>query len=154
MENEISITFTPAHSEDISLLLELMREFYFIEHLEFDGPAMRNALTQLLGSDIYGSVYIIREGGVPAGYFVITNGYSLEFHGRFILVDELYLRESYRGKGIGKLCLRFIEDLCRERGIGAVRLEVARVNIPARELYRRTGYIDQDRDFLTKWLKQ
>jgi len=88
-----------------------------------------------------------------AGYLVLTFGYSLEFHGRDALVDELYVREAYRGRGAGTLSLAFVEEICRTEGIRALHLEVDRGNERARRLYHRAGYEDHDRYLLTRWLE-
>ena len=91
-----------------------------------------------------GSVYLIRSGEDVAGYVVLTFGFSLEFYGRDALVDELYLREEFRGKGLGRTALQFVEGVCREEGIKALHLEVDRVNTRAQGVYRAAGYRDHD----------
>jgi GNAT superfamily N-acetyltransferase len=83
---------------------------------------------------------------------VLTFGFSLEFHGRNALLDELYLREEFRGRGLGRASLVRAEEICRREGIRAVHLEVDRVNVRAQEVYRKAGYKDHDRYLLTKWL--
>lgn len=85
-----------------------------------------------------------------AGYIVLTFGFSLEYHGRDALVDEIYLRERFRGQGTGTRGLQFIEGVCRELGIRALHLEVERANIIAQSVYRRAGFVDHDRYLLTK----
>lgn len=87
-----------------------------------------------------------------AGYIVLTFGFSLEFHGRDAFVDELYVRNGYRGHGIGKASLRLVEEVCQKEGIKALHLEVDRQNLHAQNLYRKAGYKDHDRYLLTKWL--
>ncbi len=139
-------------ASDEDLLLDLMREFYVIEHLPFDEPVARAALRELSSQAHLGRLYLIRSGGETAGYIVLTFGFSLEFHGRDALVDELYLREQFRGKGLGRESLEFVEAVCRQEGIRAVHLEVDHVNVRAQEVYRKAGYRDHDRHLLTKWL--
>jgi GNAT superfamily N-acetyltransferase len=129
----------PEHAE---LLVETMREFYAFEHLAWDEEAARQALDTLLGDASLGEVWVIRRGGVPAGYFVLTVGFSLEFRGRYLLLDELYVREEHRGSGIGRLAMGQAEEACRARGIGALRLEVERKNTGARAFYRTAGFRD------------
>ncbi|HEV2762795.1 MAG TPA: GNAT family N-acetyltransferase [Pyrinomonadaceae bacterium] len=148
----MSPTVTPADEGDEDLLVELMREFYAVEHLRFDDEASRRALAMLLGSRAYGVVYVIRAGEETAGYLVLTFGFSLEFHGRDALVDELYVREAFRGRGLGRAALRAAEALCRDEGVKAIHLEIDRTNVRAQGLYRGEGYVDHDRYLWTKWL--
>ena len=144
--------FTVADASDAELLIELMREFYACEHLEFDERAARVALEQILDDRRFGVIHVIRVDGAAAGYLVLTFGFSLEFGGRDALVDELYLRENFRGHGLGKASLELAVEVCREEGIRALHLEVDRVNTRAQVLYRQAGFRDHDRYLLTKRL--
>lgn len=144
--------FTPADASDAEELIVLMREFYAFEHIAFDEGAARRALAQILHDRRFGVVHLIRAGAETAGYLVLTFGFSLEFQGRDAFVDELYLREPFRGRGIGRACIRFAAEVCRAEGVTALHLEVERRNTRAQALYRRTGFRDHDRYLLTKWL--
>jgi ribosomal protein S18 acetylase RimI-like enzyme len=150
--------FTRATMPDEAQLVELMREFYAFDHIAFDERAARVALREILGDARFGVVHLIREGAAEdgaaaaVGYLVVTFGFSLEFHGRDAFVDELYLREDFRGRGIGKACIEFAGEVCRAEGIAALHLEVERGNERALGLYRRAGFRDHDRYLLTRWL--
>ena len=93
-----------------------------------------------------------RADGEPVGYLCVTLCYSLEFGGRFALLDELYLEEAWRGKGIGAQAMAFAAEWSRGRGLAAIRLEVGHTNSRAIELYRREGFKAHDRHLMTKWL--
>jgi GNAT superfamily N-acetyltransferase len=144
--------FTLADAPDVKLLIELMREFYAFDHIPFDEAAARRALGQILQDRRFGVIHLIRVDGEAAGYIVLTFGFSLEFGGRDAFVDELYLRESFRGRGLGKASLELATEVCREEGINALHLEVERVNTKAQGIYRQAGFRDHDRYLLTKWL--
>jgi GNAT superfamily N-acetyltransferase len=152
-EGDMEPIFTLANHSDVDLLVELMQEFYTVEHLPFHLRVARQGLQQILSNSLFGLVHLISSDGVVIGYIVLTFGFSLEFHGRDAMVDELYLREFHRGKGIGKACLQFVEEICRREGIKALHLEVERVNTRAQAVYRQAGYLDHDRYLLTKWLE-
>jgi len=134
------------------LVMELLQEFYLSEHLVFNPQAAHTALLQLIEDRSLGLIYLINTNNETAGYCVVTFGYSLEFHGRFALIDEFYIREAFRGLGIGAAALHFLEDQCRQLRISAIRLEVDRSNAGARRLYERSGFARHDRDLMTKWL--
>ena len=145
-------TLTPATASDVDLLLELMHEFYQNEHLVFEEQAVRRGLGQILGNSAFGIIYIMTLDADLCGYVVLTFGFSLEFGGRTALVDELYVREEFRGRGVGRAALVQVDETCRLQSIPAVRLEVDMANTMALELYRRAGYVAHDRYLLTKWL--
>jgi ribosomal protein S18 acetylase RimI-like enzyme len=146
--------FKPANADDIEALLAMMRELYAHDGLAFDEAIARRALLGVIGDDTFGHVFLILLANEVAGYAVLTFGYSLEFHGRDAFVDELYLRDEYRGQGIGKRALRFLTEVCAENGVRALHLEVERSNTHAQAVYRKFGFEDHDRYLMTKWLKQ
>ena len=149
---EIDAAFSLAGPDDEDLLIVLLREFYAVEHLPFDEQVCRAGLRQLLANPAFGSIQLLHVGERIAGYMVLTFGFSLEFHGRDALLDELYLREEFRSRGLGRASLDQAEEICRREGIRALHLEVDRVNLRAQEVYRKAGYKDHDRYLLTKWL--
>jgi len=112
----------------------------------------RRAAEGLMANPELGGVWLIEVDGATAGYVCLTFCYSLEFDGRFALLDELYLEEAWRGKGIGAKAIAFAVEWSRARGIAAIRLEVAHTNSRAIELYRRQGFQAHDRNLMTKWL--
>jgi ribosomal protein S18 acetylase RimI-like enzyme len=76
----------------------------------------------------------------------------LEFQGRNGLIDELYIRASHPGQGIGTSALKFVEGVCPSLGIHALHLEVDRKNTAAQGLYRKVGFEDHDRYLMSKWI--
>lgn len=148
----MSLKIIPAEATDIELLVVFMRDFYEHEALSFDESAARQALQQLIENHFFGRVFLFELADEKVGYAVLTFGFSLEFHGRDAFVDELYICESYRGRGLGKQALEFLADVCRTEGIAALHLEVERVNTIAQEVYRQQGFKDHDRYLLTKWV--
>ncbi|MBV9772306.1 MAG: GNAT family N-acetyltransferase [Gemmatimonadetes bacterium] len=144
--------FERASAEHTELLVQLMREFYDFEHLPWDGAAARSALGMALDDPALSEVWLIRRSGEAAGYFVLGFGFSLEFRGRFALLDELYLREPFRGGGLGRRAIRHAEEVCRARGIEALRLEVEHKNAGAQAFYRAVGFEGHERYLLTRWI--
>lgn len=145
--------FRSADDSDIEALLAMMREFYAHDGLRFDEAAARRALQGVIHEPNLGRVFLILEEGEVAGYAVLTFGYSLEFHGRDAFVDEIYLRDEYRGKGIGKRALEFLSTVCAESGARALHLEVERRNTNAQQVYHKFGFEDHDRYLMTKWIE-
>jgi ribosomal protein S18 acetylase RimI-like enzyme len=148
----MEIKFNRAGPPNMGQALELMKEFYAVEHLDYDEAVARKGLKALFDGPQFGYFHFLESDGVVAGYIVVTFGFSLEFHGRVALVDELYVREEFRGRGLGKAALAFVEALCQEEGVAALHLEVDRGNSRAQGLYRQAGYKDHDRFLLTKWV--
>ena len=137
---------------EIPTLLEMMREFYSQQEMRFDETAASQTINNVLENPELAQIYLIFRGAELAGYFALTFCFSLEFHGRFALFDELYLREPFRRQKLGKAVVAFAEDLSKKAGIKAMRLEVGRENAAAQALYRRCGFEEDARKLMTKWL--
>jgi ribosomal protein S18 acetylase RimI-like enzyme len=150
--NMADAVFKLAAPGDIEALIPMMIDFYAHEGLPFDETIARRALADVIGDGALGRVFLILLESEVAGYAVLTFGYSLEFHGRDAFVDELYLRDEYRGRGIGKRALEFLTEVCAENGVSALHLEVERSNAPAQAVYRKFGFKDHDRYLMTKWI--
>jgi GNAT superfamily N-acetyltransferase len=145
-------SFRVAEPADADALVEMMRDFNAHERIAFDESEVRAVLTQLFANDSYGLACLILLGAEVAGYVVITFGFSIEFRGRDALIDELFVKDEFRGRGLGAAALRHAEGVCRERGIRALHLEVDRGNTRAQSVYARAGFADRGNHLLNKWL--
>lgn len=149
----MNITFKVADTSDTEILVEFIREFHEIEHFPFDSNTIRRLLASFY-NDSLGRIWLIQADDEAIGYIVLTFGYSLEFLGRDAFIDELYIRESHRGQGVGTKALEFVAEVCPSLGVQALHLEVDRINTVAQGLYRKMGFADHDRYLMTKWLSQ
>jgi GNAT superfamily N-acetyltransferase len=148
----MNVLFQLLSEQEIPALLEMMRDFYAQQQMRFDETIAGRAINKLLHAPNLGQIYLIFRGDELAGYFALTFCFSLEFHGRFALLDELYLREAFRRQKLGKSVVAFAEELCKKAGIKALRLEVGRENQPAQSLCRTAGFREDARNLMTKWL--
>ena len=62
-------------------------------------------------------------------------GYSIEFGGPDGFVEEMYIPEGHRGKGIGRAVLEEARSHARHPGVKALHLEVVRSYQRAGRLY-------------------
>jgi ribosomal protein S18 acetylase RimI-like enzyme len=146
-------SFRAALQADVEQLLEFMRALYEEDgSAAFRRDAAGEALRDLLDDPGRGRVWLIERGGEPAGYLVVTWGFSLEFHGRDAFIDELYVAPAHRGTGLGCQALELAEAACRAYGVGALHLEVDSGNERAHALYLRSGFAERGLRLMTKRL--
>lgn len=143
----------PAEVSDLPALLELMREFYADQEMKFSESVAQAGLRELIANPKLGRIFVLHADSALAGYFVLTFCFSLEFHGRFALLDELYVREAFRRRGFSREVVARAEQVCREERIKALRLEVWTGNTIAKSVYQSCGFITEERNLMTKWLK-
>jgi diamine N-acetyltransferase len=154
VNSSAGVEIREAKARDLPALLCMMRSL--AEHppaIPFDEDEVRAALDKFLGRAELGQAWLLWLGEKPAGYVILTLGYSFEFRGRDAFIDELYIEREFRRRGLARRALEFVEEKARASGVNALHLEVDRSNDPAMELYRRTGYENHGRHLLTKWLR-
>jgi GNAT superfamily N-acetyltransferase len=142
----------PATPADRDRILAWLRDFYRGAGYPLDEPAAAAALEGLLRDPAVGRAWLVLVEGRPAGYAVVTFGWSLEYRGRDAFVDELFLEPAVRGRGVGEAVLAAVEAACAELGVRALHLEVERDNARGQALYRKRGFRDGGRQLLTKRL--
>lgn len=142
----------PATMADISTLLELLQQYCAFDHLPFDAETRQRTLQQFITTERLGKLWIIRVAEESVGYLALTLGFSFEYGGYDAFIDEVYIRESHRGLGLGKQALSFAEEACRALGVRALHLEVERENTNAHALYHKVGFIKHERYLMTKLL--
>lgn len=144
------IAFKPGQRADREALANLRQE------AGIDRPAAgiesQAVVDRLVADGGLGQAWFIQIDNRPVGYMAVTFSYSLEFHGRDALLDELYLRDPY-GQVFGVPCLNFAQTWSRSLGVNAMHVEVERDNSPAQALYRAAGFADDDSYLMTKWLQ-
>lgn len=146
-----SAAWLVASPADIDVVLTLMQEFYAEEDLHYDGATASTATSNLLADPSLGAIFLLRDSVEKSyGYFVVTLGYSLEFGGRYALLDELFLRPSVRGQGAGKRALTTAESWAVSARATALRMEVNHHNEKARSIYLKSGFHDDQRHLLSK----
>ena len=92
-----------AEEKDRELYFELVREFYSSEAVLHTIPEknIENTFAELMRSEEYTKAFIIEENGAAAGYALTARHFSQEAGGEVIWIDELYIREEFRARGLG-----------------------------------------------------
>jgi GNAT superfamily N-acetyltransferase len=76
--------------------------------------------------------------GKAAGYAIFFNFYS-SFQGPGLFLEDIYVREEFRGKGIGKALMAEIAAIALREGFFAMRWEVLDWNQSAIDFYKKLG---------------
>ncbi len=83
-------------------------------------------------------IFVLDDGLDFAGYIWVA--IRMDLQGTYGSVDQVYLREQYRGRGMGRLLMDAAHDFIRKQGIGVARLYVTADNAQAVKLYEHHGY--------------
>ena len=126
---------------DKKQVIDMMREFYLSPALLTNGSEeIFNAnVDNCIGNSKYLEGYVFCDGDTIFGYAMIAKSFSTEFGKHCIWIEDLYIKEQYRKKGIGSSFFKFIEE--KYEGY-LFRLEVEKGNEKAINTYRRTGFTE------------
>ncbi len=130
----------PAESRDVPTLLELFAELAEYEHLTHELRATEPGLaTALFGERPAAEALIAERDGEALGYALYFSTFSSFLTGTGVWLEDLFVRPSYRGEGVGRALLSAVAARVRERG--GERLEWAALdwNELALGFYRRLG---------------
>ncbi len=134
-----------AGQDDLDDLVTLVREFYEVDGHELDLDRVLAGLRPLLTDDALGQVWVVvdpEHPGEPAGYAVLTWGWSLESGGRECLLDEMYVRA--RGQGLGTRVIIELIEQAGAAGAATMFLETEAHNHRARVFYGKSGFALED----------
>lgn len=135
----MSLEIRKLREEDKELFLSFLHKFYHSEAVlhPTDSVLHLNIFKEIIRSDTYLLCYIFEYENQNAGYALLSKSFCPEVGGSIIWIEQLYINEEFRGKGIAKEFLSFIEN---EFSPDRIRLEVEEDNEKAISLYKRNGY--------------
>lgn len=126
------IDLKKAESDDIALVLSMLKNFYVEDRIPFDEERVQSGLSQLVDRDESGSLLLItNDDNHVIGYVILGWCFSVEYGGRYLLLDEFYLIPAVRGRGLGRTILKAVIDYSRKNNACALRLEVNHHNTGA-----------------------
>ena len=139
------VELRPLGRDDFTDALALARELYGLDS-DADAEPHRAGYAALVG-DVDATPFLAVSDGTPAGLIVHRFRRRLN-HATFEgWVSDLFVRERFRGRGIGRLLLAAAIAEWRLRGGHQLELEVSAERTAARALYEAMGFVDQGKYF-------
>jgi GNAT superfamily N-acetyltransferase len=135
-----AISIRPARPDDAELLVTMVRELAVYEKLEQYARATPDDFRQhLFGPRPVAGAAVAEASGEPAGFALWYTTFST-FRGRpGLYLEDIFVRQSYRGRGIGKALLSAVAQRALEMGAGKLEWSVLNWNAPAIGFYRALG---------------
>ena len=145
------LKFEYATREDVPEVLEFIKMLAEYEHMADEVIADVNTLEHWLFDEKKAEViFAVADGedGAPDGERV---GFALFFHnfstflGRAgLYLEDLYVKEEYRGKGYGKALFTELARIAVERGCGRFEWWCLDWNQPSIDFYKSMGAVPMD----------
>lgn len=135
----MNIIIREMKNTDREAVTEMMRVFYASDAVHTDGSAeiFEADFDECVSESPFLSGFILEYEGVTVGYAMTAHSFSTEFGKRCVWLEDLYIKDAYRGRGFGNAFFDYIEARCP--GV-LFRLEAEEENRGAVALYRKRGY--------------
>lgn len=92
-------------------------------------------------------LFLAEEEGEPAGYVALLH----EPDGA-IVVEQLFVVPGHERRGVGHRLLDYVEGYAIAERAPALRIVVEQDNVPARDFYRRAGFVPVDTELVERSL--
>ena len=120
--------------------IAMMKDFYHspaVSHSVLAAVHERAFQAAVEGNPMMEGLVLELDGRI-VGYGMLSFTYSCEVGGQVVLLEELYFKEEFRGKGLGQQYFQWVFD--RFGDAARLRLEVTDANPRAKALYQRLGF--------------
>ena len=142
------VQFKNLETSQIETITQMMQEFYAIDNYPIDIEVSKKLFQEFISDGKLGKSWLIYDDSEIVGYVILTFIFSFEYGGKIAFLDELYLKESARGKGIGKQTIHFIKEQAKLLNVKLLYLEVENHNENAQKLYLANDFEVHNRKLL------
>jgi GNAT superfamily N-acetyltransferase len=135
-----SFSIRPAQPDDADAIFGMIHElavFEKLEHLVVAHPAMLRS--ELFGERPSCEAIVGSEDGVVVTFALFFHNFSTFLCRKGLYLEDLYVKQSVRGKGYGKQMLAALAQLAVERDCGRFEWSVLDWNENAIEFYKGVG---------------
>lgn len=124
---------------DREIYLQMAHDFYHSEAVLHPVPDeyLARSFDEMMRSEDYLTGLIFETGGKTAGYALLNRSWSQEAGGMAVWIEEIYVLEEYRNRGLGR---ELFDSLEKFAPAVRYRLEIEPDNERAKRLYRRMGF--------------
>lgn len=134
------ISFEELKSENINIVIQLMVDFYAIDNYPINEEITKRNFDYFINHPELGRVFEIRYEKEIVGYILFATLFSFEFGGTIAFLDELYISDTMRGKGLGKEAMKFAKQFAKDQNYKVLYLEIEPHNVKAQELYKKSDF--------------
>jgi len=147
MSNTTTFAIRPAQPSDVAHIHGMIVELAVFEKLEHLVVATEALLHEgLFGSKPSCEAIIGEENGEVVTFALFFHNFSTFLTKKGLYLEDLYVRQAYRGRGYGTRMLQHLARIAVERQCGRFEWSVLDWNEPAINLYKAMGA-----DILPEW---
>jgi GNAT superfamily N-acetyltransferase len=141
----MTIRIEPATPADLPTILQLIRELAEFERLAHEAKATEELMREeLFGPKPRAEVVMARIGDEVAGFALYFHNFSTFVGKAGLYLEDLYVRDKFRGHGCGAALLQYLARLALERRCGRFEWSVLDWNQRAIDFYKGLGAVPMD----------
>lgn len=126
--------------EDISALLQLIREFALFERLDHSLGVSEDSLENaLFSSEAFCKCFIVEIEKAVVGYAIFYPCFRTFSGLKTLYLEDLYIRPGFRNGGLGKDVLKSISEYALLNGFSRIDFQVLNWNERAVGFYEHLG---------------
>ena len=146
----MSTSITLAGAEDLDRVLSLMERYHDEAGLPFDEAHRQAVAGPLVTGSPLGGIWLIGPRRAPLGYVMIGFSWSMAHGGLTGWLEEIFLRASVRGRGIGTEVLHAVVVTLAKADLRAMHVLLPPGQEALGRFCRRTGFtVTSDATLLT-----
>lgn len=143
MQSYISFEFCDWNNpSNASAFLELLNH-YMLDPMGDHEPLSKEKqilLLKSLSAHPTAEILLMKKGDVYAGMATIFTNFSTFNIKPYIYIHDVVVLDTFRGEGLGKLLIKHLTEVARQRGCCKLSLEVREDNPGAKKVYRELGF--------------
>jgi GNAT superfamily N-acetyltransferase len=144
VNTNLKINIRPTTVLDVPLIFKFIKELAKYENLEDQVTATEEIIKEsLFGKKQYAEALIVEADSKPVGLVLFLHNFSTFIGKPGIYIEDLYIKEEFRGMGIGRNIFEYLSNLAKERNCGRIDWVVLDWN-PARKFYEKMGAVPVD----------
>ena len=138
------VYFRYAEETDVALILQFIKDLAEYERMSDEVIATEELLREWIFEKKKAEVIFAMEGEKEVGFALFFHNFSTFLGCAGIYLEDLYVKEAYRGKGYGKALLKKLAKVAVERGCGRLEWSCLDWNQPSIDFYRSLGAVPMD----------
>lgn len=142
------VTFNSLATHQIETIIQMMQDFYAIDNYPIDIDVSKKLFQEFTSNENLGKAWIIYNDSEVVGYVILTFVFSFEYQGKIAFIDELFIKKTARGKGIGTDTVQFIKEQIPKLSLKLLYLEVENHNDNAQKLYLSHDFVIHNRKLM------
>ena len=139
-----NFTIRQADINDVSTILSFIKALAEYEDMSDRVVATEELLQEWLFEKKKAQVLLAMEGDVAVGFALYFYNFSTFLGRAGIYLEDLFVKEEYRGKGYGKALLKELAHIAVEQGCGRLEWCCLDWNQPSIDFYLSLGAVPMD----------